>query len=230
MLPRTLYEVLPYIYLFSALALMVSQSDWVILVCAWVLFTGGAITWVLRSDSRRVNKRVPDSSKTWHLHEDIYESLPFLYIGGGVLVMRFAEQGLFILSGFAMMAFGGAVLGIRISKRKISWIDDWRRYRGSALQARAVQARNTRNPICDQCLIRESCRASTFNDKSNVLIMEWIEKQKDDSELAILARSVGMAELRTVRPDEVSVRLVRQRKYAGQCLVLYSRAQAARGY
>ncbi|WP_207061281.1 hypothetical protein [Motiliproteus sp. SC1-56] len=226
MLPRPLYEVLPYLYIFGALALMVSQSNWVVLICAWVLYTGGAITWVLRSDARRVNKRVPDSRKSLFLHEDIYESLPFLYIGGGVLVMRFAEQGLFILGGFAMMAFGGAILGIRITKRKISWIDEWRRYRGSAMQAQAVQRRNTRNPICDQCLIRESCRSSSFNDKSNVLIMEWVERKRDDADLRILTRAVGMAELRTVQQDEVAVRVARQRKFAGQCLLLYTRARS----
>ncbi|HEY5716987.1 MAG TPA: hypothetical protein VIS52_00730 [Motiliproteus sp.] len=223
MLPKALYEILPYAYLFGGLSLMTSQSDWIILACSWIVYTGGSIMWVLRSDARRINKRIPPYSKGFYLHEDIYESLPFLFIGIGVLAIRFLESWVFFSVGLVMMAYGGYVLAIRIVRRKISWIDDWRRYRGSAIQARVVHRKRQSNPICDQCLIRESCRRTGLTDRSNILVMGWLQKHADVESFAPLKEMVDEAEFLPVSNDVLFKVILKQKPYAAQCLVIKNR-------
>jgi len=223
MLPKALYEVLPYLYLFSGLGLMTSQSDWMILLFSWMLYTGGSVMWVLRSDARRVNKRNPPSSKNLYLHEDIYESLPFLFIGAGVLAIRFLETWMFFTAGFVLMAYGGYVLAIRIVRRKISWIDDWRRYRGSAIAAKTVHRKRQANPICEQCLIREQCRRTGLTDRSNILVMGWLQKNPDVDSFAPLKEMVDEAEYLPVGNDALFKVILKQKPFAAQCLVIKNR-------
>ncbi|WP_210396082.1 hypothetical protein [Motiliproteus sediminis] len=228
MLPRPLYEVLPYLYLFGSLGLISTQSNWMVILFAWVLYTAGAITWVLRSDARRVNKRMPKSQKNLFLHEDFYESLPFLFIGMGVLAVRFIESWIVFWAGFALMVYGGYVLAIRISRRKISWIDDWRRYRGSAIQAKTVHRKKQMNPICDQCLIRESCRRTGLTDRSNILVMEWLQKHERVEAIGPLKEMVDEAEFLPIGHDTLLKVILKQQPYAEQCLVIQNRKKMRR--
>lgn len=228
MLPKAIYEGLPYVYLFSSLALLTSQDNWVILVFAWLLYTGGSITWVLRSDARRVNKRMPEGNKSLFLHEDIYESLPFLFIGVGVLVMRFLEGELYFYGGFGLMAYGGYVLAIRITRRKISWIDDWRRYRGSAIKAKTQNRKRQTNPICDQCLIREHCRRTGLTDRSNILIMGWLRKNPEVEAFGPLKEMVNESEYLPVSDDALFKVILKHKPYASQCLVMKNRDRLSR--
>jgi len=223
MLPKALYEIMPYLYLFAGLGLMSSQSDWMVLVFAWVLYTGGSIMWVLRSDARRVNKRISPRNKGLYLHEDIYESLPFLFIGAGMLAIRFIEVWMFFVAGFVLMAYGGYILAIRIVRRKISWIDDWRRYRGSAIQAKTVHRKRQSNPICDQCLIRESCRRTGLTDRSNILVMGWLQKNPNVEAFAPLKEMVDESEFLPVSSDALFKVILKQKSYASQCLVIKNR-------
>tara|TARA_R110002167_G_scaffold15727_1_gene62414 strand:- start:4421 stop:5125 length:705 start_codon:yes stop_codon:yes gene_type:complete len=225
MLPKAIYEVLPYIYLFTALGLLAGHSDWIVLGFAWLLYTGAAITWVLRSDARRVNPRRPKERKDLFLHDDFYESMPFFYLGGGLLVMRFLDDSPLFYAGLIIFTLGIYVLGIRINKRKISWIDDWRRYRGSAVVAKKVYRKKMTSQICDQCLIRESCRGTGLSDKSNIRIMSWLnnEQNQDQDALVKLRWELDEVEFSPLSEERLLKVLHKSRQYHKHCLVLLNR-------
>lgn len=223
MLPKAIYETLPYLYLLVSLSLLAGHADWIVLVFAWILYTGAAITWVLRSDARRVNPRRPKESKELLLHDDIYESLPFFYLGGGVLVMRFIGEGIFFYAGLMLFALGIYVLGIRIIKRKISWIDDWRRYRGSATAAKAIHRKKMTSQICGHCLIRENCRANGLSDKSNIRIMGWLASEHDREAVVKLRWEIDEIEFSPVSEILLENVLLKNKQYFKHCLVLTNR-------
>ncbi|MEH6471195.1 MAG: hypothetical protein V7752_08090 [Halopseudomonas sp.] len=214
---------MPYVYLFTALALLAGNSDWIVLAFAWVLYTGAAITWVLRSDARRVNPRRPKEKKSVFLHDDFYESMPFFYLGGGILVMRFVSDGAFFYAGLILFTLGAWILGVRISKRKISWIDDWRRYRGSAVVAKTSHRKKMTSQICDQCLIKESCRSTGLSDKSNIRIMDWLSVEHDESELVKLRWELDELEFSPLSEERLLKVLLKNKQYQKHCLVLTNR-------
>ena len=223
MLPRAIYETLPYIYLFSAMALMGFHPDWIVVAFAWVLYTSGSITWVLRSDARRVNPRRPKHKNNMFLHDDLYESVPFLYIGCGILVMRYLGDGWLFYAGLIVFVLGCTVLGIRVNRRKISWIDDWRRYRGSATVAKTQHRKRTTSQICDQCMLKESCRSTGLSDKSNIRIMEWLAAEHDQSELVKLRWDVDELEFSPVTEERLLKVVLKHKQFHKQCLVLTNR-------
>lgn len=223
MLPKAVYELLPYSYLVISMLLMGFHSDWIVVSFAWVLYTAGAVTWVLRSDARRVNPRRPTHKSNMFLHDDIYESVPFFYIGGGILAMRYLGDGVLLYAGLILLLLGCSILGVRIKKRKISWIDDWRRYRGSATVAKHTHRQRTTSQICDQCLIKESCRSTKLSDKSNIRIMEWLSTDHEQSEVVKLRWDIDELEFSPVSEERLLKVMLQHKKYHDQCLVLNNR-------
>jgi hypothetical protein len=177
----------------------------------------------LRSDARRINPRRPKEKKDLFLHDDFYESMPFFYLGGGLLVMRFFGSSAFFYAGLVVFLLGVYVLGVRISKRKISWIDDWRRYRGSATVAKTVHRKKMTSQICDQCLIKESCRSTGLSDKSNIRIMDWLSVERDQEALVKLRWEIDELEFSPVTEERLLKVLLKNKQYQKHCLVLTNR-------
>ncbi len=223
MLNKALYEILPYIYLATSLVLLGAHSDMIVLGFSWLLYTAATISWVLRSDARRVNPRRPKVRKSLFLHDDFYESMPFFYLGGGILIMRFIGDGAFFYAGLILFMLGVAILGIRIQHRKISWIDDWRRYRGSATVAKKEHRKRTTSQTCDQCLIRESCRATGLSDISNIKVMDWLSVDHDDAALQRLRWELDEIEFSPVSEDRLFKILLKNKQYQKHCMVLRNR-------
>lgn len=223
MLPKTVYELLPYFYLSGSMALMGFHPDWVVVAFAWVLYTAGSVTWVLRSDARRINPRRPKHKNNMFLHDDIYESMPFFYIGGSILVMRYMGDSVLFYAGMILFVLGCTVLGVRIKKRQISWIDDWRRYRGSATAAQKTHRQRTTSQICDQCAMKDSCRSSKLCDKSNIRIMEWLSTDHEQSELVKLRWDIDELEFSPVSEERLLKVMLQYKQYQNHCLVLNNR-------
>jgi hypothetical protein len=111
-----------------------------------------------------------------------------------------------------LLALGSSVLGVRIKKRKISWIDDWRRYRGSATVAKKTHRQRSTSQICDQCLIKESCRSTKLSDKSNIRIMEWLSTDHEQSELVKLRWDIDELEFSPVSEERLLKVLLQHKK------------------
>lgn len=92
MLPKPLYEALPYVYFLIGSALWISSSNPLEIVAGVLLYFAGAQQWVLRSNYRR-RDRVQANLVNSHRRQDdhqhglyprwLYEMLPFVYIGLG---------------------------------------------------------------------------------------------------------------------------------------------------
>ncbi len=219
MIPKILYEVLPYLYLFVSLLMLMFFPEWVGLGFAWLLFTAASVTWVLRSDARRVNKRVPTKEKVFFLHHDLYESMPFGFLGIGALAVQFAPTDTYLALGVISLLIGTLILGMRIVKRKISWIDEWRRYRGPASASGLVNKRKYSLAVCDRCVLKEKCRGCGLTDTSNSLIMKWLQGDPLRADKDELTRRLNSVEVYPVRDDKLLKVLSALRPVAKQCHV-----------
>ncbi|MEH6471613.1 MAG: hypothetical protein V7752_10195 [Halopseudomonas sp.] len=94
MLPKPLYEALPYCYFIVGGALWLTSHSLLELLAGALLYFAGAQQWALRSNYRRADRirnnlinNHPELAKQ-QLHHDfyppwLYEMLPFIYIGLG---------------------------------------------------------------------------------------------------------------------------------------------------
>lgn len=223
MLPKIIYENLPWAYLFSSLILILTSQDWTVLGFAWLLFTGGSITWVLRSDHRRANRKIKENGQlNFLLNDDVYESLPFFYIGVGAVCFSFFEWWLGSAASLMLMFAGMLILNTRTAKRKLSWLDDRRKD-----QARSVglsEKRTVQNlyssATCDRCFVRPQCRTTGLTDHSNNRLMNWLLDEKSMTEFAPLKEEVDQLELSPVSEIKLRVLLLKLKPFLSQCIGL----------
>jgi hypothetical protein len=223
MLPKNIYENLPYAYLFASLGLFLTNQNWIVLGFSWLLYTAGAIIWVIRSDYRRANKKVnKHGESTFLLHDDFYESLPFGYIGVGAICFSFSEWWLAEAASLALMLFGMSILGIRIHKRKISWIDDWRKHQSKnvGLSEKKTVRNQYSSATCDQCLVRPQCRITGLTDRSNNRVMHWLLDEQSMTEIERLKEEVDQHERSPVSGTKLRVLLIKLKPFVSQCIGL----------
>ncbi|HEY5718015.1 MAG TPA: hypothetical protein VIS52_05925 [Motiliproteus sp.] len=114
-LPKSLYESLPYLYIASALGVVVLVDSALVYLFAAVLYAGGAMVWVMRSAYRR--KTSPNVVKNRHgfvmFPAVIYEYLPFIYLAAGVLVLTQVSLPWSAVPGGLLCMAGGLVWSIR---------------------------------------------------------------------------------------------------------------------
>ncbi len=118
MVPKPLYELIPYLYLLTGSAIIVGLGGYTTPV-GLLLFAMGAWLWLMRSDYRRINRRQPLGGKrSFFLSRALYELLPFGYVLLGLLIFGLLDHPLRLFSGPLMVALGLAVLMLRSSQRK----------------------------------------------------------------------------------------------------------------
>jgi hypothetical protein len=105
MLPKFIYESLPYINLAIGVAeICFFHSFWTALSGA-MFFGAGAVMWVLRSDNRRKDKRTKIRYQ-YNRGRELYEIKPFFYIVFGLLVTNWLNTPTLHLAGAAVALFG----------------------------------------------------------------------------------------------------------------------------
>ncbi len=125
MLPRPLYENLPYLCIFFAALIFASQTGPLLNGSALLLFLAGSWAWVLRSKHRRPDRvRVllePDSLiphfRRLVLPVYFYECLPFAYMAAGWCVLVSMDTVVGQLSGGLLVMAGGIVWRMRFVHR-----------------------------------------------------------------------------------------------------------------
>lgn len=94
MLPKSMYETLPYCYFIVGSTLWLASDRPLELIAGILLFFAGAQQWILRSNYRRrdrikaylINKNKKFATQQLHhgyYPRGLYEILPFIYIGLG---------------------------------------------------------------------------------------------------------------------------------------------------
>lgn len=113
MLPKTVYESLPYFYLAIGIVEITCYQTLLTSLSGMLFFTAGAIMWVLRSDNRR-RDLVFNRKDDYGVNRELYELKPFVYIVIGVLAARWND---FYVVHFGAVAF--ALYGLFVLIKRI---------------------------------------------------------------------------------------------------------------
>ncbi len=117
MLPTTVYEFLPYLYMLLGAAIGLALGGYPA-AFGLLLFGCGAVIWVLRSGHRRRNTHLrPNQVARWYWTASIYEAIPFLYITIGLGLLQFMHHPVRFISGSLFIAAGLVVMTLRSRER-----------------------------------------------------------------------------------------------------------------
>ncbi len=105
MLPKSLYEALPYTHLTIGAAIICSYDTALLTLSGCLFFAVGAFMWAMRSDNRRQDqaKRLRDYGS---FNRNWYEFKPFFYMLFGLLSVNHLEQSILTLLGMIVGLFG----------------------------------------------------------------------------------------------------------------------------
>lgn len=124
-LPKRFYEALPYLYIVMALAVMAfTEGGWVYLFAA-LLYACGACIWVMRSAYRRKTSPVLVRNRRGFMLFPalVYEYLPFIYLGAGVVILQTVVPPWNLVPGTMLCLAGVLVWIIRAIYRSHSHYD-----------------------------------------------------------------------------------------------------------
>lgn len=110
-LPKGLYEALPYVYLLLGALLVVSLDSPFLYASGALLYMAGAAVWVIRSSHRRKNNRKEIQNRNGSIvfPEKVYEFLPFIYMGMGLMLVATFSHPISYISAF-VLGFAGALV------------------------------------------------------------------------------------------------------------------------
>ncbi len=116
-LPKVVYENLPYIYYLISGALLIYGDSWYFIFSASIFYSAACIVLVTRSAHRRLDKH--HTKMTKHLiPELIYEYLPYGYGAIGIFILMSTEQPIFQFVAFALFILAVRNLTCRHTNRK----------------------------------------------------------------------------------------------------------------
>lgn len=110
-LPKSLYELLPYAYLLLGAVLIAGLDSPVAYASGALLYMAGAAVWVVRSSHRRKNSNDKIQNRRGRVvfPEKLYEFLPFVYMGLGLVLATLSSHPIAYLSAF-VFGFAGALV------------------------------------------------------------------------------------------------------------------------
>lgn len=115
MLPKQIYELLPYLYLLAGAICFAWLPHPLGAWSGWILLHAGGLVWVMRSNRRRQNPLAPSRSK--QLPFWLYELLPFLTIGGGLFLLLRFENPWLLPSAVLLLVAGLQIWWLRFLRR-----------------------------------------------------------------------------------------------------------------
>ena len=130
MIPKPIYEAQPYAYLVTGLLLLLVAPSLLISFSALLLYSAGAIIWIIRATYRgQYSRHSPAASYRHHLKPldqalsyyreprflpaPLYEALPFAYLLMSVLCYRYSSQVIYVdlmLMATALLATSGIII------------------------------------------------------------------------------------------------------------------------
>lgn len=111
MLPKTIYESLPYMYIGGGASEVVYLDSFLANFSGVLLYLAGAMVWVLRSNHRRRDSE--ETRKKATLPETFYEFFPFISIGAGIALYSATDSWMFYPSAILFVAAGLQALALR---------------------------------------------------------------------------------------------------------------------
>ncbi|WP_210397410.1 hypothetical protein [Motiliproteus sediminis] len=118
MLPKGLYELLPYLYMLCG-GWAIIEYGGVAILLGTALFLYGAWVWSIRSDRRRRSEKLRNrASSSPYWNETLYELMPFGYILSGVYMLVLLPHQVRFISGPLMIGTGMLLVLIRFNERR----------------------------------------------------------------------------------------------------------------
>lgn len=112
MLPKSVYETLPYMYLGGGMSEVVYFDSMVAMFSGVLFFVAGAMVWVMRSNHRRKDVEIK-RKQHGRFPEAVYEFVPFMYLALGTALLAFGGTPLFYPSAALFVAAGAQTLIVR---------------------------------------------------------------------------------------------------------------------
>ncbi|MEH6472159.1 MAG: hypothetical protein V7752_12995 [Halopseudomonas sp.] len=241
MVPKPIYEVLPYLYLLSGSIIIAALGGHATLA-GLLLFCFGSWLWLVRSDYRRINARQPKSlGSRFYWSDTVYELQPFGYILAGVLVFGLLQHPIRLVSGPLMVMIGIAVLMLRASQRQkpqrimrvvrgknetfsaqpmtsVSYIQQASEAGIiAAAEVERVPEFQPQSTDCDSCQIVDICNSVKFNPRSVQEIMRLSQTVAPDEAFGLYREVVERIEKRRVSDDELRSVLSLLYSYSDHC-------------
>lgn len=127
MLPKPLYESLPFICLILGGVITMLGDGSLLFLAGLGLFFGGAAIRIMRSHHRRLDARINNREQqkmrysSWTLGssmpEPLYETLPYLYMVLGFILFRFNSEIILQVLSVIFICLGFSVLFVRRRSR-----------------------------------------------------------------------------------------------------------------
>lgn len=115
-LPKAIYENLPYLYFLASGGLLVLGNGWALIFSAGVFYAVACIVLVSRSAHRRLDKHKAQSIK-YLFPELIYEYLPYIYAAVGIFVLMSTVKPFYQFAAFSLLILALRNLLCRKSNR-----------------------------------------------------------------------------------------------------------------
>jgi len=116
LLPKPVYENLPYIYFLLSGALLTIGDSWQLIFSASIFYSAACIVLVTRSAHRRIDRHNGMSVKHF-LPELIYEYLPYAYGAVGIFILMTTIQPMLQFLAFALFILAFRNLMMRHKNR-----------------------------------------------------------------------------------------------------------------
>jgi len=113
MVPKQLYESLPYLYMVAGIAVLVAIGNYFALFSGLMLFLAGSLIWILRSDHRRASRKQRGPLPYW-----LYELQPFIYAAVGISLCLYAQNMYFYPSAALLTVAGLQIWYLRGAQRR----------------------------------------------------------------------------------------------------------------
>ncbi|MEH6627312.1 MAG: hypothetical protein V7739_12780 [Motiliproteus sp.] len=112
---KPVYESLPYVYIVIGVAVVIALESPLTFLSGALFYAAGSAVWVMRSGYRRKNtdKQVSNRRGRVLFPEKVYEFLPFIYIGAGILLVVMFDTYLAYIPGGILCMAGMLVWMIR---------------------------------------------------------------------------------------------------------------------
>ncbi|MDO6447602.1 hypothetical protein Q4493_17660 [Colwellia sp. 1_MG-2023] len=101
-LPKTVYENLPYLYFLASGGLLALGDGWALIFSAGIFYAVACIVLVSRSAHRRLDKHKTHSIK-YLFPELVYEYLPYTYVAIGIFVLMSTVNPLYQFAAFTLL-------------------------------------------------------------------------------------------------------------------------------
>ncbi|WP_409422441.1 hypothetical protein ABHF91_05360 [Pseudaeromonas sp. ZJS20] len=117
MLPASVYESLPKVYLIGGLVLLLQARSPLVLLAGALLYLAAALIWIMRSTQRRTDITIYPN-KMLFLPDSLYEFKPFVYGVLALLLWRLPQQQWWQLLALTLGAWGLMSLYLRARHRR----------------------------------------------------------------------------------------------------------------